>query len=139
MRLLLERGADPDVVNDNDESALSFACVWGWHAVANELLSGGADPGLEFKDGNTPLTFAAQWGHRRIVEKLLARGAKPTITALRWAVVWKRFRVAEMLAPLTDNLDHRDPDGKTVLDRARDAGPRARRVVELIERRGRLA
>jgi len=77
LRLLLEKGADPNARNDANATALTYA-------VDDEqkmrlLLDHGADPNAKSEDGQTPLLIAA-WrpGAAPVVKLLLDHGANPS-------------------------------------------------------------
>lgn len=79
VRLLIERGADPDVRSDNDdrgESPLHWAASSDDVDVARALLDGGAD--LELPGGSigTPLDNAIGHGCWHVAELLAQRGAR---------------------------------------------------------------
>jgi cytochrome c len=77
VRLLLERGADP-----NAESSVGSVGT-PLHAAASKgdvesvtmLLQRGADPNLVTSDGTAPLHHAAKGGHLEIAQMLIERGA----------------------------------------------------------------
>jgi len=77
MRLLLERGGDPNVANDAGATALMWA-IPDAEKVAL-LLERGANPNVRSKDGRTPLLMAsAIHGASGVVKLLLDRGANPS-------------------------------------------------------------
>ena len=61
VRLLLARGADPNIVDPFDKSALSAALDAPTTDVLTALLEHGADPNQHFENGNTPLLEALPW------------------------------------------------------------------------------
>jgi ankyrin repeat protein len=76
VRILLERGADPNVRNDSGATAL----MWAIADVRKTrlLVDRGADVNVRSNDGRTPLLVAAgRAGSRAVLELLLARGANP--------------------------------------------------------------
>ena len=75
---LLERGASPDVVDQQGTTPLIYAANSGATAAADVLLQGGADPDLAAEDGVNALMYAAQHGYLEIVRRLLAAGADPS-------------------------------------------------------------
>jgi hypothetical protein len=78
VRLLLERGADPDPANDRGWTPLHQAGYSGQGALAQLLLARGADPRRSaYGDGGTPLVQALFWGHRGAAEVLAAQGLYP--------------------------------------------------------------
>lgn len=74
---LLDRGAVPDVVDQQGTTPLMYAANSGSAAVTEALLRAGADPSLVAADGATALMYAAQHGHLDIVRLLLGAGADP--------------------------------------------------------------
>jgi len=89
MKLLLERGANPKVVTDHGDTALTVAAGIGWvEGVTYEwskednfqaikmLLDMGFDPNAANKDGRTPLMGAALKGRNDVIQLLVDRGAK---------------------------------------------------------------
>jgi uncharacterized protein len=89
MQLLLEWGADPFLVSDNGDSALTACGGIGWvEGVTYErsakenfeamrmLLDLGLDPNWANREGRTPLMGAALKGRNEVVTMLVARGAK---------------------------------------------------------------
>lgn len=80
LSLLLEAGADTELLTDHGETALSRAAAEGHLAVAELLLDAGAAPNRPVGfDGKTALMVAAEWRREELVSLLLARGADPTI------------------------------------------------------------
>jgi cytohesin len=79
-RLLLGRGADPNVVSLNDSRAtpLHVAVTAKHRDVASLLLALGGYPNAVQHGGWTPLHAAAYDGNEAIIDILLMRGADPT-------------------------------------------------------------
>ncbi|AFA40164.1 Ankyrin repeat protein [Pyrobaculum oguniense TE7] len=75
--LLLQHGADPDVLDDYWRTPLHYAASVGCVPVAELLLRHGADPNEQDSYWHTPLHIAAEGGHAAIVELLLKHGADP--------------------------------------------------------------
>jgi ankyrin repeat protein len=85
LRLLLDRGADPDIRDRSGLTALHQACRTGSLDVATLLLQRGADPESSINDvqrsnppsstlHRSPLHFAATYGHSSLVKALLQAG-----------------------------------------------------------------
>ena len=55
---LLKNRADVNVANEHGNTALHYACFWGDHAIAEELVAAGALVSIANKDGDTPLDKA---------------------------------------------------------------------------------
>lgn len=75
MRLLLERGADPNLRNGRGVTALLPAAQDGRLDAVRLLLDRGANVHSEVK-GVSPLSAAAAFGHLEVVRMLLERGAR---------------------------------------------------------------
>lgn len=74
---LVARGAALDGGDDDEDTALHWACDAGHFETAERLLSLGASPNVQNAEGSTPLHNACACGHVRVAELLLARGASP--------------------------------------------------------------
>jgi hypothetical protein len=76
VKLLLERGAELETKDSNQQTPLLWAAMYGHEAVVKLLLERGAE--LETKDRyqRTPLSWAASHGHEAVVKLLLERGAE---------------------------------------------------------------
>jgi ankyrin repeat protein len=58
MRYLLEEGAQVNLQDEADFTALGCACEQGYTEAIHVLLAHGADAALAFYDGHTPLMMA---------------------------------------------------------------------------------
>ena len=85
VRLLLERGADPNCASAWGDNALTMAAESCYIDVVKLLLNGGAKPNMEDQYGRTPLHVATQCYHysKDVVQLLLKKGADPN-KANRW-------------------------------------------------------
>jgi ankyrin repeat protein len=70
MRLLLERGADPNARQHAGYAPLHATAANGDRASSELLLAHGADPQAKTDDGKTSADFAAERGHGEIAEWL---------------------------------------------------------------------
>ena len=80
VRLLLERGAKPNVWHEFGDTPLLIAAEEGHKEVIKLLLAGGADPNMADNEKNYPLHCAIIQGHGGIVQLLLEKGADPKMT-----------------------------------------------------------
>ncbi|ETS82462.1 hypothetical protein PFICI_04338 [Pestalotiopsis fici W106-1] len=74
-KLLLEKGANPNIGNWINTTALHSASIFGYTAIVELLLAKGADVDIRSKDDQTALYLASKWGRTEIVKLLLANGA----------------------------------------------------------------
>lgn len=83
VRLLLARGADPDVVGAEGDTPLLWAICTDDHETTGILLTHGVGASIDRAgtiEGTTPLGSAARRGQLELVERLLAAGADPGVT-----------------------------------------------------------
>jgi ankyrin repeat protein len=106
VRVLLDRGADPDDDADNQFGVrpVNAAAAAHDHATMRLLLAAGADPNARQQGGFTPLHEAAHTDDVEMAELLLAHGADPALAAddgrdsARMAADDGSTRVAALLA-----------------------------------------
>lgn len=81
VKLLLKKGADPNISNAHHLTPLHQAAYWGEVEMVDLLLKYGANPNADNSKGWTALHSAAVAGGMRtrkeIIELLLAKGASP--------------------------------------------------------------
>lgn len=78
LRVLLERGLDPDFQDQRiSESLLSASLMGGREEQFDALLAAGSDPNVSDSMGDTPLHIAAQVNRYKQVLALLKSGANP--------------------------------------------------------------
>lgn len=91
----IEDGADPNYVNKNGRSLLTYATFHGNDEIVRILIDNGADPNVKDSDGgmeSSPLHWAAEKDYDGIAKILLDAGADPNIedkygnNTLYWAV-----------------------------------------------------
>ena len=76
VKRLVRRGADVNGRDEEGQTALMWAAMWGYVDVMTELMDQGADVTLETKDGSTALSCASVMKHENARQLLVARGAK---------------------------------------------------------------
>ncbi|XP_053156471.1 DNA-binding protein RFXANK isoform X2 [Hemicordylus capensis] len=81
VRAMLEWGADPHVLANERESALSLASTGGYTDIVILLLEKDVDINACDWNSGTPLLYAVRGNHVKCVEALLARGADLTTEA----------------------------------------------------------
>lgn len=70
-RLLLEKGADVNCLDEDGRTALSHACEMGHLDVVKLLVQFNADPDVSDTWGNSSLMYAAFSGHSQVLEFLV--------------------------------------------------------------------
>ena len=71
-RLLIERGADVNRVDEKGMTPLMYAAVadFGDSAMIDLLLASGARTGVRDKGGLSAADYAQQYGHQQLIAKL---------------------------------------------------------------------
>ena len=78
-RLLLDRGADMDAVDDEYRSTpIGMAARWGRRDMVRLLLDRGADANKAGAAWSTPLAWARRKGHTALAQDLVSSGARGT-------------------------------------------------------------
>jgi ankyrin repeat protein len=76
--LLLEYGANVNMVGEFGETPLHQAAAWDNADIAEFLLQNGAYVNAEIIEGNTPLHLAEKYGFEEVATVLKRYGARPT-------------------------------------------------------------
>jgi ankyrin repeat protein len=71
VRLLLDRGAEINQANANEDTALHLAAEMGDEEMVSTLLTRGADPSIIGDWGQTVIMLASEGGHMAVVRLLL--------------------------------------------------------------------
>jgi len=110
---MLNRGARPDLENNDGATALLLAAQIGWREGAERLLAARANPNVANNQGETPLIYAVRRFDSTMVRLLMAAGANPDQTdslsgnsALDYA---RQDRRGQALIPLLERQQPR-PD-----------------------------
>ena len=77
---MLNRGARPDLQDNEGTTAMMLAAQIGWRDGVERLLIARADPNVANRRGETPLIFAVQRADVPLVHLLVANGANPNQT-----------------------------------------------------------
>lgn len=90
VRYFLQKGANPDAVDEENRTPLHYAAQLGQKGVKimKLLLSENADPNIQDNQGYSPLHLAAMSGCKECVLLLLDYGADPRMKTYLRASVW---------------------------------------------------
>jgi ankyrin repeat protein len=100
---LLDRGANPNLRDDEQDTALHLAAQRGDIDIVRMLLAKEADVNAKNKLGGTPLMWAGVYGHEEVARALLEKGADAKLkdadglTAAAWAAKNNREAMAQLL------------------------------------------
>lgn len=100
---LLDRGANPNLPDEEQDTALHLAAQRGDIDIVKMLMTKGADVNAKNKLGGTPLMWAGVYGHEEVARALLDKGADPKLkdadglTAAAWATKNNREVMAQLL------------------------------------------
>jgi len=75
VKSLLEYKADPNIQDNDGNTALHIVCEYNYIELIEILLKYKADPNIQNNDGYTPLHIASKRGNIKLVELLLERKA----------------------------------------------------------------
>jgi hypothetical protein len=123
VKKLLNAGADTNIINEDDETALTLAVKKNKEYIIGLLLSAGADVNLQIPNGTPALVIASIHGSLYTLELLLKFGADVNIedgggyTALMNAVEVSKIGYIKLLLSYGANLQN--SEGKSVLSMAR--------------------
>ena len=136
LKLLIDRGADIEMMNGLGQSPLAIACGLGQEEMVILLLSKGANVDRKTFQELTPLMIAAELGNVDIVRALLKHRAKVEtrgghgLTALTAAIRGGHENVVELLLQNQASVTRRGFQEKTPLQLALDQGNL--KIVQLI-------
>lgn len=110
---LLANGADPNIRNNDGDTALKMAVSGNNVETIKLLIDKGANVEITDKEGNTPLMLAAANGRLEAVSQLLAGGAdlgktdKKGLTALQLAQANGHIEIVDLLNPKEEKEESR--------------------------------
>mgnify|MGYP001264997881 CR=1 FL=1 len=137
-RALLQRGFDPNSVDETGQPALTLAARDGSPNVAEALLTHPAiRPDAANQAGETPLMLAALKGRTALAARLLERGAAVERTGwspLHYAATGPAVDIVRMLLERGASVDSRSPNGTTPLMMAAQYGPEDAVTLLLLRR-----
>lgn len=126
---LLQRGIDPNTVDDNGQPGIIAALLNESYEAADALA---ASAGLQLeaanRSGETALMLASLRGQTTLVQRLLQRGAavnRPGWSPLHYAATAPDEAPMKLLLTHGAAVDARSPNGTTPLMMAADYGPSA--------------
>eukprot|EP00752_Nemacystus_decipiens_P006553 g5900.t1 len=118
--ILLQNGADKDVLTTNGTSPLWKAAAKGHISVVVTLVAAGADVNIPSADGSVPLHHVAGGGHVEVLSSLLRRGADVDAvdnkgrSSLAWAAKKCHLHVVERLLAAGADINMRSGYDETV-------------------------
>jgi len=124
VKILFEKGADPDMQNHEADTALLHTNVNSSPEIVKILLDNGANPNIRGHRGKTALLWHTIWCSSAIVKILLEQGADPDIhddqgnTPLIWATQRNNTKLLKILLENGANINIKNHDGMTALDLA---------------------
>ena len=74
VKILLEKGADPNVTNAKGRTALMFAARYGYDSIVDDLLNAGAKPDITPPDGPKAIVAAGMEGKAGAIIRILRKG-----------------------------------------------------------------
>lgn len=142
IRKLVDDGANLELTNDKQQTALHLAAMRGKVTTAQTLIDAGADVYAENKDKATPLFLAIAIAHRPTVKALLDAGVDPdkglfrgNMTALMWAANFGKDEIIEELVAHGAQVMRREDTSKGKATAAIDFAEH-QRTQKLLERLG---
>jgi len=128
VKLLLNKGANPNIQDRVGNTALMFAVNKGYKDIVKLLLNKGADPNLQTEYGNTALIWATKRTNKDIVKLLLNKNADINIqnklgsTALILATKKNNKDIVELLLNKNADINIQNNYGNTALRLAKSKG-----------------
>ncbi|CDK30214.1 ankyrin repeat domain-containing protein [Candidatus Babela massiliensis] len=138
---LILAGADVDTKNNEDNTALMLASIYGYKEIVEILIKAGADVNTKNYYGYTALIESSSNGHKEIVEMLIKAGTNVDAknndgyTALMWASKNGYKEIVELLIKAGADVDAKSKYcGYTALMLASEKGHKE--IVEILLQAG---
>ena len=128
LNLLVNAGADVNIQNISNHTALHIAAGRGRTEVAKLLVDAGADVNMQDGERATALHFAARQGHTEVVKLLVNAGADVNMqdgeraTALHFAARQGHTEVVKLLVNAGADVNIQDENGVMALYVAAEKG-----------------
>ena len=135
--LLLNAGADVNIINKNNTTALMFAAQNGYEQICEIFLKREAKVNIVNENRWTALMVAAENGYKEIVKQLIAKKAEINTkdengwTALMFAAQEGEEEVVKLLLKAGADMDTINKKGETALDIAKEKSYKS--IVVLLE------
>lgn len=145
---LIERGADLDARDSDDNTTLNKAITSKKRYLANLLIDKGANVNAVIRSdserkGITALHFAAGYREIGIVKKLISKGADINVrtdsglTPLHLTALSGAYKVAEFLIKSGADVNITDAKGQSALEIALSGNaPSQKKIVDILRRHG---
>ncbi len=121
VNILLSRGADPNLSNNDGKTALIIAVEEKIENMVRVLLDKGANVNAKDNDGRTALMWSSWWGKPDAMRILLGKGADVNAksgdggTALMWAAMHSDSESIKVLLDAGADLHAKSTAGRTAL------------------------
>ncbi|RYP73656.1 hypothetical protein DL771_003544 [Monosporascus sp. 5C6A] len=140
LKLLLEKGAQIEVRDEDGKTPLILATEQGHEAIARLLIENGAQIEARDPDGDTPLGYVTWYGYEAMTKLLIEKGAQIEAkgtngkTPLIFATEQGHEAIARLLIENGAQIEATDKHGSTPLDFA--IGNKSEALVKLLIEKG---